>query len=86
LTDSLDSDLFYNRRIGKRLGREDAREVVEFMRKEGRAEWVGDSGGKGKGSGEGGEFWVWWRNVDEWAGLIAEWVSFALRLVECGGE
>jgi len=39
------------------------------MSKEGRAEWV--SGGKG----EGGEFWVWWRNVEEWAGLIAEWVD-----------
>jgi ESCRT-II complex subunit VPS25 len=44
------------------------------MRKEGRAEWLG-SGGKG-GEGVGGEFWVWWRNVEEWAGLIAEWVSF----------
>jgi len=76
LTDSLDSELFYNKRIGKRLGREDAREVVEFMRREGRAEWVGD--GKGKGTGEGGEFWVWWRNVEEWAGLIAEWVSLLL--------
>ncbi len=43
------------------------------MRKEGRAEWV-SGGGKG-GEGAGGEFWVWWRNVEEWAGLIAEWVS-----------
>ena len=75
LTDSLDSELFYNKRIGKRLGREDARVVVEFMRRVGRAEWVGDEKGKGRGSGEGGEFWVWWRNVEEWAGLIADWVS-----------
>jgi len=75
LTDSLDSDLFYNKKIGKRLAREDAREVVEFMRREGRAEWIGESGSKGKGVGEGGEFWVWWRNVEEWALLIAEWVS-----------
>jgi len=48
---------------------------VEFMRREGRAEWVGDEKGKGRGSGEGGEFWVWWRNVEEWAGLIADWVD-----------
>ncbi|PMD55661.1 ESCRT-II complex, vps25 subunit [Hyaloscypha bicolor E] len=75
LTDSLDSDLFHNKKIGKRLGREDAREVVEFMRKEGRAEWVVDDKGKTRGAGEGGEFWVWWRNVEEWAGLIAEWVD-----------
>jgi ESCRT-II complex subunit VPS25 len=77
LTDSLDSDLFHNKKIGKRLGREDAREVVEFMWKEGRAEWVVDDKGKTRGAGEGGEFWVWWRNVEEWAGLIAEWVSCA---------
>ncbi|KAH8809959.1 putative vacuolar protein-sorting-associated protein, partial [Hyaloscypha sp. PMI_1271] len=75
LTDSLDSDLFHNKKIGKRLGREDAREVVEFMWKEGRAEWVVDDKGKTRGAGEGGEFWVWWRNVEEWAGLIAEWVD-----------
>jgi ESCRT-II complex subunit VPS25 len=70
--------LFYNKKIGRRLGREDAREVVEFMRKDGRAEWV--SGGKGEVAG--GEFWVWWRNVEEWAGLIAEWVSCAFSFGE----
>lgn len=45
------------------------------MRKEGRAEWVGGGKGDGAGAGAGGEFWVWWRNVEEWAGLIAEWVD-----------
>jgi len=43
--------------------------VVEFMRKEGRSEWVG------KGDGTGSVFWVWWRNPEEWAGLIADWVD-----------
>jgi len=80
LTDSLDSDLFHNKKIGKRLAREDAREVVEFMRREGRAEWIGEGGSKGKGVGEGGEFWVWWRNVEEWASLIAEWVSLCCSI------
>ena len=49
------------------------REIVEFMRREGtpRAEWIG------KGDG-GGEFWVWWRNVEEWAGLMYDWVGTAL--------
>jgi ESCRT-II complex subunit VPS25 len=63
--------LFWNKRIGKRLSREDAREIVEFMRKDGRADWV--SGGK-EGTGDG-EFWVWWRTVEEWAGRIADWVE-----------
>lgn len=49
---------------------------MEFMRKEGRAEWVMSGDGRGKGGGgEGSVFWVWWRDVEEWAGLIAEWVS-----------
>ncbi|KAG4414520.1 hypothetical protein IFR04_012321, partial [Cadophora malorum] len=39
LSEALESELFYNKAIGKRLSREDAREVVEFMRREGRAEW-----------------------------------------------
>lgn len=57
------------------------REVVEFMRKEGRAEWVVEGGGRKGGYKEGGGldggsvFWVWWRDVEEWAGRIAEWVS-----------
>jgi ESCRT-II complex subunit VPS25 len=73
LIDALESDLFWNKRIGKRLSREDVREIVEFMRREGtpRAEWIG------KGDG-GGEFWVWWRNVEEWAGLMYDWVGAAL--------
>ncbi|KAL2063007.1 hypothetical protein VTL71DRAFT_6079 [Oculimacula yallundae] len=77
LSEALESELFYNKTIGKRLSREDAREVVEFMRKEGRAEWVVENGkGKGGGgAGEGSVFWVWWRDVEEWAGLIAEWVD-----------
>ena len=45
--------------------------MVEFMRKEGRAEWIG--------SGKGEEFrntaWIWWRNPEEWANAIAEWVE-----------
>jgi len=49
------------------------------MRNEGRAEWIyGLSAGKSEGDGAG-EFWVWWRNVEEWAGLIAEWVRFCFN-------
>lgn len=44
------------------------KEVVEFMRKEGRAEWLG-------GKGDGREVWVWWKSVDEWASAIYDWVS-----------
>jgi len=45
---------------------------VQFMKKEGRAEWIGN--GKG-GAEDGNVAWIWWRNPEEWAGAIAEWVE-----------
>ncbi len=78
LIDALETDLFWNKKLGKRLSREDAREVIDFMRKEGRAEWIG-SGNKGKAE-TGSEAWIWWRNVEEWAALLYEWVSGKLKL------
>lgn len=44
---------------------------MEFMRRDGRAEWVGAT----KEGTRDGEFWVWWRTVEEWAGTIADWVD-----------
>lgn len=66
LVDALERDLFRNEKLGKRMSREDAKEILEFMRGEGRVEWIG--------RGET-ECWIWWRNVEEWAGLLYEWVD-----------
>ncbi|KAI0026079.1 ESCRT-II complex, vps25 subunit [Xylariomycetidae sp. FL0641] len=68
---SLADELFHNRRLGKRLGRADAREVFAFMRREGRVEFVHDDAA---GGGEGDVF-VYWRTPDEWAALIEDWVE-----------
>lgn len=46
-----EEELFHNRRLGRRLSPADAREVLEFMRREGRAEPV--VGGRGSGGGGG---------------------------------
>lgn len=54
----------------------DVKEVVEYMRKEDRAEWVA---GKGAGGEGGNEVWIWWRTPEEWATAVYEWVS------SCGG-
>ncbi|RKF78274.1 Vacuolar protein-sorting-associated protein 25 [Golovinomyces cichoracearum] len=71
LSDTLDTELFHNKTIGKRLSREDAKEVVEFMRREGRAEWI-----SGKAiDGTSGVFWVWWKNVEEWGESIVNWID-----------
>jgi hypothetical protein len=78
LTDALDTELFWNKKIGRRLSLADAREMLEFMRKEGRAEWAG-------GKGERDVCWVWWRTPEEWAGVIADWVSGFVVCRELGG-
>ncbi len=77
LSDQLESELFFNRTLDRRLKLPDARRVLEYMRdKEHVAEMVSlkEGGGKTKG-GEGDTYWVWWRRVDDWAGLIEAWVG-----------
>ncbi|EEP80966.1 conserved hypothetical protein [Uncinocarpus reesii 1704] len=72
LVDALDSALFHNRTIRRRLSLADARKVLDWMcSAEGgrRAEWVGgEAGGKSAA-------WIWWRRPEEWAGVIADWVE-----------
>ena len=69
LVSALDSELFYNKTLGWRLREVDVRDVLEYMRREGRVEFV---------KGGGNEVWVWWRNPEEWASAVYEWVSFGM--------
>lgn len=62
------SELFHNRRLDRRLALADVREVIDFMRRDGRAEYVGADDG-------GDVVWVYWRTPEEWAGLIEGWVE-----------
>ncbi|KAK2809932.1 hypothetical protein FQN50_003346 [Emmonsiellopsis sp. PD_5] len=73
LIDAVESPLFHNAQLRKRLSLADARTIVDWMVKgDGggrRAEWVGgDSGGKAVA-------WIWWRTPEEWAGALADWVE-----------
>ncbi|KAH7175624.1 ESCRT-II complex subunit-domain-containing protein [Dactylonectria macrodidyma] len=68
LSSAADSDLFCNRRLDRRLGPDDIRDVVEFMRKDGRAEYVG-------GGSSGDVVYLFWRKPEEWAGLIETYVE-----------
>nr|KMM68111.1 vacuolar protein-sorting-associated protein 25 [Coccidioides posadasii RMSCC 3488] len=72
LVDALDSPLFHNKQIRKRLSLVDARRIVDWMcgaQGGRRAEWVGgEAGGKSVA-------WIWWRRPEEWAGVIADWVE-----------
>ncbi|KAK0672991.1 ESCRT-II complex, vps25 subunit [Cercophora samala] len=81
--------LFNNGAINRRLDLSYIREIVEFMRRDGRAEWCsptaagggesrggGGGGGGTKGDKEGGDLvWVYWRTPEEWAGLLERWVE-----------
>lgn len=79
LIDALDTDLFWNKKLGKRLALRDAREIVNYMTSaEGgqRAEWVdGEKKKGGEGAEGGGRAWIYWRRPEEWASLIEGWVS-----------
>ncbi|KAH7157613.1 ESCRT-II complex subunit-domain-containing protein [Dactylonectria estremocensis] len=68
LSSAADSDLFCNRRLDRRLGADDIRDVVDFMRKDGRAEYVG-------GGNSGDVVYLYWRKPDEWAGLVETYVE-----------
>ncbi|KAK2737780.1 hypothetical protein FQN57_007428 [Myotisia sp. PD_48] len=72
LLDTLDSPLFNNSQLRKRLTLADARTIIDWMASSGgskRAEWVGgESGGKSVA-------WIWWRTPEEWASAITEWVE-----------
>jgi ESCRT-II complex subunit VPS25 len=67
--ETLDSPLFYNRQLNKRLDAKSTRTVVEFMvSKDGdeRAEYVDQTKTL---------VWIWWRKPEEWATLIEKWVD-----------
>ena len=64
------SDLFHNRKINRRLSLEDARLVIDFLRKDGRAEYLSPDDNKEKDVA-----WIYWRTPEEWAALIEAWLD-----------
>jgi len=69
LVDALDSPLFYNTALRKRLSAHDAKDIIDYMAgREGdeRAEWIGT---------QKAAAWIWWRKPEEWAALLEHWVN-----------
>lgn len=69
LVDAIESTLFHNATIKKRLSAKDAKDVIDYMvSKEGeeRAEWIGS---------QKAAAWIWWRTPEEWAALLEHWVN-----------
>ncbi|KAH0492656.1 hypothetical protein TgHK011_007600 [Trichoderma gracile] len=80
VSSAAESELFHNRAINRRLGPADIREVLEFMRKDGRVEFIrasasagGDAGGAGAGTGD--VVLLYWRKPEEWAALVEAYVD-----------
>ncbi|MCJ1433956.1 hypothetical protein MMC27_003321 [Xylographa pallens] len=75
LTDALQTPLFHNSALRKRLTLGEAREIIDWMCSkdgDGRAEWIGAGEGRSKERA-----WIWWRSVDEWGEEIREWVRWS---------
>ncbi|KAL2162030.1 hypothetical protein VTH06DRAFT_7815 [Thermothelomyces fergusii] len=68
-------ELFHNRRINRRLSLADIREVIDFLRRDGRAEYVTAGAGAGAAEGGGDVAWIYWRTPEEWASLVDGWVD-----------
>lgn len=76
----VDSPLFYNSTIQKRLSLAEARNVIDWMcREEGdrRAEWIGPTGNTNAKV----TAYIWWRRPEEWATIIYEWVCSLLLAI-----
>ncbi|KAJ5730010.1 uncharacterized protein N7483_004518 [Penicillium malachiteum] len=81
LVEAVDSPLFHNTALRKRLDLREARDVVDWMVKseeEGgggrRAEWIDSSSSSGN-QGPKSVAWIWWRRPEEWADVIVDWVE-----------
>lgn len=78
LTEAVESPLFYNAKMRRRVGIQEAKTIVDWMvmsQEDGgggrRAEWVPAAAA---GGSEKTIAWIWWRRPEEWAKVIADWV------------
>lgn len=82
LIDALDTPLFHNAALRKRLDLREARAVLDWMAKseeEGgggrRAEWIDNAANGNNAAPAKNVAWIWWRRPEEWADLLADWVD-----------
>ncbi|GAM83574.1 hypothetical protein ANO11243_015620 [Dothideomycetidae sp. 11243] len=80
LTDAMESPLFHNNQVSRRLDQRSAQRVIDWMASaEGgrRAEWCALSPTSKKSHGGDGKSaaWIYWRRPEEWADLLYAWVD-----------
>jgi ESCRT-II complex subunit VPS25 len=64
--DALETALFFNKKINRRLSEIDAREIIEFMIRQGHAEWLNDGHTQVR---------IIWRTLPEWFAIFEDWVA-----------
>ena len=78
LIDAVDTPLFHNTALHKRISLADARAILEWMALSEddaaggggkRAEWIA---GTGKTVA-----WIWWKRPEEWAEVVLDWVCLS---------
>ncbi|KAJ5089510.1 ESCRT-II complex component (Vps25), partial [Penicillium argentinense] len=81
LIDAIESPLFHNASLRKRLDLAEARAVLDWMAKseeEGgggrRAEWL-DASATGGNAAPKSVAYIWWRRPEEWADVLVDWVE-----------
>lgn len=80
LVEAVESPLFHNAALRKRLDLREARAVLDWMAKSEadggggqRAEWIEAAAGGSQGPKT--LAWIWWRRPEEWADVVADWVE-----------
>lgn len=74
-SEAVESDLFRNRRLERRLQAPDVRELVDAMVKDGRAEYLTVAAAALAQDGGPDVVLVYWRKPDEWAALVEAYVE-----------
>jgi ESCRT-II complex subunit VPS25 len=79
LIDALETPLFNNTTLRRRLNLRDAKAILQWMStSEGgnRVEFISSPGSKKKATEEeGGRCWIFWRRPEEWSAVLEEWVD-----------
>lgn len=72
VSSAADSELFHNKRLDRRLSVADIKEVIDFMKKEGTAEYP--SGNTNSAAG-GDVVFLYWKRPEEWAEVVEKYVA-----------
>lgn len=75
LSEAAESELFFNRRLERRLQMPDIRELMDVMVKDGRAEYVATSSAAASADGGQDVVLMYWKKPEEWAALVESYVE-----------